>query len=469
MTQISILAGIKTDSNASVLDAAPVNLEPSLANSNISQGYLTTAPGITTFSATLTGRDRASINWNDTLYRIQGSKLISVANNGVVTVLGDVGDDGNFAFMDYSFDRLAISSNSNLFYYQAGTVTQVTDPNVGVVKDVIWFGGYFLYTDGTDIINTDISNPYVINPTSYGSAEADPDGIFGLLALRNEVLVIGRYTVQAIQAVGGSGFPFQTVLSATIPKGAIGAKSFCEFNNALAFVGSGRDEAISVYIAAAGDPVPITTSYIISILQSLTAEQQALIVMEKIVHDNEQRLYIHLPTKTLVYHLNASIQNGNPVWTILAGGTNADQQYPIRNITFCYDKYIGANPVTGQIGYLDPDVSTHYNSIAGWEFQTSYVYNGGGGFTITDIELVATTGRTPLGVNPTLFFSYSRDGINFSQEQAISQGKQGDYNKRLAWRPMCNSTNYMNLKFRGANTSIATILRCEAQIEGQQK
>jgi hypothetical protein len=469
MTQISILAGIKSDTNAAVLDSAPVNLEPSLANSNISQGYLTSAPGITTFSLTATGRDRAAINWNDVLYRVQGSKLISVTSNGIVTILGDVGDDGNFAFLDYSFDRLAISSNSNLFYYQSGTITQVTDPNVGVVKDVIWFGGYFLYTDGTDIINTDIANPYVVNPTSYGSAEADPDGIFGLLALRNEVLVIGRYTVQAIQAVGGSGFPFQTVLSATIPKGAIGAKAFCEFNNSLAFVGSGRDEAISVYIASAGDPVSITTSYIINILQSLTPIEQSLIQLEKIVHDNEQRLYIHLPNKTLVYHLNASISNQAPVWTILAGGTNADQQYPMHNIVFCYDKYIGAHPTTGLIGYLDPTISTHNGAIVGWQFETSYVYNAGGGFTLTDIELVATTGRTPLGSNPTLFFSYSRDGINFSQEQAISQGKQGEYNKRLAWRPMCNSNNYMNLRFRGANTSIATILRCEAQIEGQMK
>jgi hypothetical protein len=469
MTQISILAGIKSDTNAAVLDSAPINLEPNLANSNISQGYLTSAPGITTFSSSTIGRDRAAISWNDVLYRVQGSKLISVSNSGIVTELGDVGDDGNFAFLAYSFDRLAISSNSNLFYYQAGTITQVTDPNVGVVKDVIWFGDYFLYTDGTDIINTDIADPYVVNPNSYGSAEADPDGIFGLLSLRNEVLVIGRYTVQAIQAVGGSGFPFQTVLSATIPKGAIGAKAFCEFANALAFVGSGKNEGLAVYIADAGDPQPIATPYIVQILQALTPAEQALIQLEKVVKDDEQRLYIKLSNRTLVYHLNVSRANGASIWTILAGGTNADQQYPLHNLTFCYDKYIGANPVTGQMGYLDASVSTHYGAIAGWQFDTSFVYNGGGGFTITDIELVAITGRTPLGVNPTLFFSYSRDGINFSQEQAISQGKLGDYNKRLAWRPMCNSNNYINLRFRGANTSIASIMRCEAQIEGQLK
>jgi len=465
MTQISVLSGVKSDSNASVFESAPINLEPSLATSGLSEGYLTCAPGISSFSTSELGRDRAAINWAGIMYRVQGSSLISVDETGAATILGNVGDDGNFAFLDYSFDRLAISSNSNLFYWNGASLQQVTDPNVGVVKDVIWFGGYFLYTDGTDIINTDISNPFVINPTSYGSAEADPDGIQGLLELKNEVVVVGQYTTQYIQAVGGSGFPFQTVQSATLPKGCVGAKAFCEFDNKLAIVGSGRDEALTVYLIDGGIVTPITTSLIVNILQSLTADQQALIQMEKIVHDNEQRLYVHLPTQTLVFHLNASNANQSPVWTILAGGVNNDVQYPIRNTVFCYNKYIGANPSTGKMGYLNGAVATQYEQTVGWQFQTSYQYAGGIPFTTTEIELVATTGRTPLGVNPTVFFSYSRDGINFSNEQAIPQGAIGQTTKRLAWRPMCDATNYMNYRFRGANTSIASIMRCEAQFE----
>ena len=53
---------------------------------------------------------RGGINWNDgNLYRVMGTKFCSVAADGAVTVLGDVGGTGQVS-LDYGFDRIAIVS-----------------------------------------------------------------------------------------------------------------------------------------------------------------------------------------------------------------------------------------------------------------------------------------------------------------------------------------------------------------------
>jgi hypothetical protein len=74
VTQISILSGTRSTPDGQVLDALPINLEPNLISTSVSEGYLTSLPGITAFSASELGRDRGAINWNGLLYRVQGSK-----------------------------------------------------------------------------------------------------------------------------------------------------------------------------------------------------------------------------------------------------------------------------------------------------------------------------------------------------------------------------------------------------------
>lgn len=466
MTQIAVLQGIKSDAQGSINDSLPINLEPTLANSGISQGYLSSTPGITQLGTALVGRDRASINWKGINYRIQGSKLISVDKNGSVIIIGDVGDDGNPAFMAYGFDRLAIASNSFLWYYNGTILYQVTDPSAVNVYSVIWIDGYFMFTDRTNLVVTELANPDLIIPTEFQTPEIDPNPVQGMIVLHDEVYSMGLYTIQNFQNTGGSGFPFTNNKSAFIPRGSIGTKSFCIFDqDYIAFVGAGRDEAISIYLGLNGESQCIATNYVESLIQSLTAEQQQQIEVETIVESRDTRLLVHLPTMTLVYSKDASAAAGTPIWNILAGGINGDEEYPIRHFTFCYNMFIGGNPTTGALGFLDRSVSTQFGSPIAWEFNTTFIYDGSG-FTITQLELIAMTGRTPLGDNPTISFSYSNNSITYSQEQFIKQGKLGQYNQRLVWWPMAYADNYMTLKFRGSNTSIATILRLEAQIEG---
>jgi hypothetical protein len=99
------------------------------------------------------------------------------------------------------------------------TLVQVTDPDLGVVLDVVWVDGYFMTTDGEFLVVTELVDPTQVNPLKYGSSEVDPDPVVALLKLRNEVYALNRNTIEVFDNVGGLLFPFQRIDGAQIQKG----------------------------------------------------------------------------------------------------------------------------------------------------------------------------------------------------------------------------------------------------------
>jgi hypothetical protein len=462
MTQISILKGIYVDQGASFRASYPRNLEPVVDENGISKGYLRSAPGIIQLAAG-PGEDRGAINWLGVGYRVMGTSMVRFSGS-TVDVLGDVGFGGAVA-MDYSFDRLAINSGDRLYYYYSGSLSQVTDPDLGAVIDMMWIAGYFMVTDGVYVAVTELSDPFAVDPNKYGSAEADPDRIVALRKVRGEAYVLNRYTIENLQNVGGNGFPFQANNGGLIPKGCVGSRARTDFLQTFAFVGGARNEAISVYLAGPGEAVSISTPEIDRILGELDDASQASIELESRTLQNDQRLYVHLPDQCLVYSQAATLAAGFPVWDVLAGGALSNQRYPARHFTLLSGKWICGSP-TGALGYLSDLVETHYGAVAGWEFATVFSYNGGKGAIIQALELVAATGSAPLGADATAFLSITQDGRTWGQERAIPQGAFGQTMKRLQWRPGTKISNYAGFKFRGANTAIASFARLEATIQG---
>jgi hypothetical protein len=193
MTQIPILNGIFTDNGPDFRTSYPVNLIPVPKANGISEGFLRPADGLIA-NGTGPGVDRGGINWNGVCYRVMGSKLVTVGPTGTITILGDVGNDGNLVTLDYDFDQLGIASNNNLFFWNptTSTLSQNTDPDLGPVLDMVWVDGYWMTTDGEFLVVTDLGNPLAVNPLKYGSSEIDPDPVVALLKLRNEIYALNR-------------------------------------------------------------------------------------------------------------------------------------------------------------------------------------------------------------------------------------------------------------------------------------
>lgn len=459
--QWSILKGIYTDTDANYVASYPINMNPVVGENGLSNGYLRTAAGIADLS-TGPGEDRGAFNWLNFCYRVMGTQLVRLSG-ATVTDLGSVGTGGTVTF-DNSIDRLAIASGGGLYYWDNSSLTQVTDPDLGVVLDVVWIDGYFMTTDGQYLVVTDLNDPYSVNPIKYGVSDASPDPIVALKKVRNEVYAINATTIENFQNVGGTGFPFRRNPGGLIPKGAVGTHAVSYYLDSFAFVGNGVDEAPSVWLAENGTAENLSTPQIDREIEAVPWDQRYLIEVEAIQEKAEQRLLVHLLTKTLVYHRQASIAAQTPVWTVLAGGIFADEPYPGRHFAYAENIWICGSP-DGQIGYLWERIRTQFGELASWQFDTTFLYNEGRGGILKVAELHGLPGLVPITIEPTMFMSWTQDGRTWSQENAISTGIQGQLSKRMQWRPRVRFANYLGMRFRGASAARNAFARLEIDVE----
>jgi hypothetical protein len=436
-------------------------------NSGISSGYLRPGDGIVA-NGTGPGTDRGGVNWNGICYRVMGTKLVTVSSTGVVTVLGDVGGPvDTLVTFDYSFDLLAIASGTRLYYWDpvALTLTQNTDPDLGIVLDVVWVDGYFMTTDGEFLVVTELSNPLQVNPLKYGSSEVDPDPVVALLKLRNEIYALNRNTIEVFDNVGSEFFPFARIDGAQIQKGVVGTFACCVYMEQVAFLGSGRNESPGIYMGANATANKISTQEIDDILLNYTEAQLATVKLEARNDKSHQHLYVHLPDQTLVFDGAATQALQQPVWFVLTSTVVGFSQYRARNLVWAYDKWLVGDPQSSNVGYLVDTISTHWGQKVRWEFGTQIVYNEGNGALFHELELVSLTGRVALGVNPQISTSYSLDGLSWSQDRFVNVGTIGTTKKRIVWFQQGNMRNWRIQRFRGDSDSHMSFARLEAQIE----
>lgn len=460
--QIPLLTGVYTDAGGDIRQQFPRNLTPIVLPNGVSSGYLRTADGIEQFAAG-TGADRGGIEWNNVCYRVMGTSLVRVWPNGGITTIGDVGGSG-FVTFDYSFDYLAVASSGKMYLYNGTTLRQITDPDLGTVVSFCWVDGYFMTTDGTSLIVTELNDPFSVNPLKYGSSEADPDPIECLIKLKNEVYALNRHTIEVFDNVGGEGFPFARIEGAQIQKGCIGTKAACLISENIAFVGSGRNEAPAVWVTGNGTATKISTRDIDAILARYSEEQLSQILVESRMHNGLTQLYVHLSGLTLCHHIEASQAMQRPVWTILSSSLY-EAPYRARNAVFCYGLWIVGDTMSNNLGILSENVASHWGENVGWECVTPIIYNDSKGAIIHELILVSVTGRSDFGVNSTVYTSYSLDGLTWSQEWPCKAGKNGERGNRIAWRRCGTMESTRIQKIRGTSDSRLAILRLEATLE----
>ena len=462
--QIPILNGIYTSTAGDFRVEYPRNMVPVMLQSGISDGYFRPADGIIGLGSG-PGIDRGGIEWQGVVYRVMGTKLVSISSTNVVTVIGDVGGTGQVT-LDYSFDYLAVASGGSLFLYRPSTgLQQVTDPDLGTVVDVVWVDGYFMTTDGEFLIVTELNDPFSVNPLKYGSSEADPDPVVALLKVRNEVYALNRHTIEVFDNVGGSLFPFQRVEGAQVQRGTIGTRTCCVFMESIAFIGGGRNEAPSVWLISGSNAQRIATREIDLLLTQFTEQELASVLVESRVDKGYRHLYIHLPNQTLVFDAAATTTAQNPVWFTLATSIVGDGQYRARNLVWAYNRWNIADPTSTAFGYLDDTLSSHWGVLNGWEFATIIRYNESRGLIFHEMELVALTGNTIFGADPSIWTSYTEDGLTWSQERVCKAGLTGVRGKRLSWLQQGRMRQWRAQKFRGTSDAQLSVARLEARVE----
>ncbi len=474
--QIPLLAGVYVGGDAALRVAYPVNKVPVPGQDGIADGFLRPAEGIELF-ATGVGLDRGALVVPSTVagiggfhYRVSGASLITVSSTGVVVDLGAIlGTD--LVRMDYSFDKVGIAAGGLLYYWDGSAITQVTDPGIGTVNDALWIDGYWMVTDGVNLVVTTLADPYAVLPFNFGTTDR-PDPVACLLKPLNEVHVVSRHFIDVFENVGGDLFPFKRVKGALISKGAIGKRAACVFMDAVAFVGSGlgngNGEAPSVYLGRNAQTIPIASREIDKLLLEYTEAQLADVLVEAVVDQGSQFLFVKLPDRTAVYDAAASAAAQQPVWHFRVSTLAGFDTYRAQNFVRTNDAWISGDPTSFNIGKWTTVDSQHYGVDVRWEFNTPMLRNSGKGAIVKELLLTAVTGTAPAlpgGAKPMVSTSYSEDGRLFSQEKSIPSGVLGDTTKKLLWTGQGIWNKQRVQRFRGDSSSRLTALRLDAEIE----
>jgi len=461
MVQISIVSGIYSTKGADYRQSYPVNYCPAVLETGLSNSYLRQTPGVKPFVDVM-GINRGVIEFNGLDYRVSGSSLVRLYSNGVAEELGVIPGTDQVS-MAKSIDRICIVADGRGFYWtESAGLVEVSDPNFGRAIDVIFVDGYFLFIDEQFIFNSSISDPTVISPTSYGSAEVEGDPNRCVWKIGNEPYVCGAETIEVFQNVGGSGFPFQRINGAVITKGVVGTHAALEVEDALFFVGAGRGEAPSVYMGSAGQAVRIATDEVEKLIQANTPQELALISCESYTLNGQYFVMIHLKDQTLVYDLWGSKAAGVPLWHFRKSDGG---QYRLRGFSRVFGKWIVGDSKVGRVGEIGDDVATEYGETVLREFTTPMGFADGKSFLVHSIELFGLPGRTSTGTNPQVFMSFTRNGMTWSDERMAASGRKGMYDYVPAWRRIGRAYSQMALKFRVANDSFFTPARVEVTTE----
>lgn len=462
--RIPLINGVLADEDGDFRTAYPENMMPIIKKTGATNGYLRPAPGAVKVNDG-PGFSRGAIRWNDVEYRVLGTKLCRVESSGVINELGTI-PGADLVSMDYSFDRLCVVGDGKAWYWDGTTFTQITDPDLGVPKDVTWVDGYFMFLDDENIIVTELVDPTDIDPLKYGSSEVDPDDLKAVIKVRNEPYVLNRFSVEVFDNIGGTVFPFQRIEGAQITKGALGTHTCCLFEDAVAFLGSGRGEPPAIYIGANGSHSKISTREIDEIIHEFTEHQLAASLMEAVVDKNNALLMLHLPDRTLVYDARGSQAAGEPVWSIRHSSPTHDtrSKYRLNHFVWCYDRWGVADSNGTNVGYIDESISSHWTSHVTWSITTQILYNEGKGGIIHDLELESLTGRTVFGEDPVIYTQYTND-TGWSSLKGIKAGKTGERQKRLVWLNQGPIRKKRIQRIKGDSKSHISPYILQAQIE----
>lgn len=449
MLPVPIIKGDRTVNNTDYRDQLPVNMTAVARPILGASGYLISHSGLTSHATGL-GVDRGGY-WNENQeihFRVSGTDLISVSTTGAVASLGTISGTKRSS-LAHSFTSQAIVADGRMWLFD-GTLTEITDPDLGTPIDVTWIDGYYFLTDGTFIYHTDITDETSIDPLKFATAEFSPDPTLAVdKTSDNQVVVFGRYSTEYFINRATNNFAFQRIESKALKVGVVGTHCETELEGNFYIIGGGREEAVSIHMISAGRYSSIATREISKILATYTEAQLADAVLETRVEDEDRFLIARLPNETLLYNATIARALGREhAWTIVKSDILGDTKW--RGVNGVFDpriaKWIYGDNQDANIGTLDNTVATQYGNAIEAIFYTPLIDVESA--SIDQVEIDTIPGHQVNIGDVTCAVSLTYDGLTYGKEWFRLYGQKHKYNNRFILNRLGYVREFVGFKVR---------------------
>lgn len=195
-------------------------------------------PGFLSFSDPGLGPIRGMYRLKNFVYIVSRNELYRVDEDGVATLLGDVGGSTSLVKMNANGtdenEVIVISDQLGYLYDDIGGFRQITDPDfeadlfVASLNQIFWVNK----PDSNVFIGSDTADGDLWDALRFGSAEQSPDPLVAIVATKTNLWLMGSRTCEYWQTDQSDlTVPVRPVAGATIERGVGAQKSVAQFQD----------------------------------------------------------------------------------------------------------------------------------------------------------------------------------------------------------------------------------------------
>lgn len=446
-TQVPIADGFYVDESLAVSARRCMNLYPHIPEGRtVTQGALFGISGIEQIALAEEGSYcRGGIVMGEKPYMIYGEKLyridFSMGEFQAVDVSGTEFITGS--------ERVFVSDNGTeicivapeldtkfnaWIYTEADGLEKISDSDFdGPAASVTYSDGYFVFSkkDSNVWFVSDLRDGETYIATDFASAEADPDDVVVTVPLRGLVYVFGASTVEQYQNAGGAGFPYVRVNSGTYNKGCVAPHSVVEVNNSLIFIGGGENERPAVWATNGGEPIKISPPSIDTLIYSGGADAIRNAFAVRWLEAGHNFVAFTVPgVCTVVYDQSTGLWHERSSHDVFL----LNFPWRVAVMLDAYSEYIVGDSVSPNIGRFSKEIVTEYENEIKAYFDIPQMDNDGRPFSVYAFEVLMDTGNIPIGLDPKVRLSVSKDGGRTHLPPITrSVGLIGQFRNRIYW------------------------------------
>lgn len=198
-------------------------------------------PGLKSFATLTAGAFRGALKFGALAYVVNGTAVDKVDSAGTVT---NVGSFSGSAPVQMARNRkspnaqIAMVSDGLRAILAADVVTPIADTDLPPPIGVVPIGGYFVFAiaDGR-YFWTAIDEGTSIAALDFASAEANPDGLVGIIERTQEIVLFGSDSIE-FHALTGSASVFERVQQTTLQLGCLSGAAIKSLNGIPIFPAS---------------------------------------------------------------------------------------------------------------------------------------------------------------------------------------------------------------------------------------
>lgn len=231
-------------------------------------------PGLMPFANLFgAGGLRGCIDLDGVAYVVCGGIVNKVTSAGVVTNVGTFAGTG-YVWMarnrKASTPQIALVSEGVEAILENDSVSLLTDEHLPASIAVCNIGGYFVFAHSDGRYTWSGIDDSTVDALDFATAEANPDGLNGILARNQEIVLLGDKSIEFHALVGGANV-FERVQQTTIELGCLSGPAAKTINGVPIFPASDA----TVRMLSDYSPERISTHDVERDIDALTAAQKA--------------------------------------------------------------------------------------------------------------------------------------------------------------------------------------------------